>query len=192
MNRKITFAGEEFDPEDYEGGYSEWEMMMSKPVLDSDGFYTDYTMWYSPYEDKYVFTFGDKDIYYPENSDWDWECEDRDEAAEWFDNYVGPGEEDMDIEDDDIYSAEDAEKLDATDIVRDMYRNFPNIDFIDEFDVVDGVNLVFEHHMDPTSEEFKPIIEKLESYGYDYEYDVPKKHHNKNMSYTIQINGVPD
>lgn len=97
MNRKITFAGDEWDPEDHAGGYTEWEEVKSKPVLDYDGFYTDYTMWYNQFEDKYVFTFGDKDIYCPENADWDWECENRSEADEWFDDYVGPGEEDEDI-----------------------------------------------------------------------------------------------
>lgn len=97
MNRKITFAGDEWDPEDHADGYTEWEEVKSKPVLDYDGFYTDYTMWYNQFEDKYVFTFGDKDIYYPENADWDWECENRSEADEWFDDYVGPGEEDEDI-----------------------------------------------------------------------------------------------
>lgn len=97
MNRKITFAGDEWDPEDHADGYTEWEEVKSKPVLDYDGFYTDYTMWYNQFEDKYVFTFGDKDIYYPENADWDWECENRSEADEWFDDYVGPGEENEDI-----------------------------------------------------------------------------------------------
>lgn len=145
MNRKITFAGDEWDPEDHADGYTEWEEVKSKPVLDYDGFYTDYTMWYNEFEDKYVFTFGDKDIYYPENADWDWECENRSEADEWFDDYVGPGEEDTEFEDDDIYSAENiqsSEELEytATDIVRDMHNKYPKFNFIEEesFPEIDG------------------------------------------------------
>lgn len=94
--------GTEYDPEDYEGGYTEWEMIDTKQVKDSDGFWTDYTMWYNEFTDTYCFTFGDKDIYYPENADWDWECENEDEAWEWFNDYNGFEDEDEYDDSDDL------------------------------------------------------------------------------------------
>ena len=105
--------GTEYDPEDYADGYTEWEMVDTKQVKDSDGFWTDYTMWYNQFEDMYCFTFGDKDIYYPENADWDWECENEDEAWEWFNDYNGFEDEDeYDDEYDDEEYDEDIEECD--------------------------------------------------------------------------------
>lgn len=85
------------DPEDYEGGYTEWKIVDSKQVRDFDDFLTDYTLWYNPFTEEYVCTFGDSDIYYPENADYDagpFELEE--EAREWFDSYTGFEDEVMD------------------------------------------------------------------------------------------------
>ena len=83
----------EYDPSDYEGGYTEWDLVDTKYVRDFDGFMTDYTLWYNQFEDVYICVFGDRDIYYPENSDWDAEFESYEEAREWFDDYVGADDE---------------------------------------------------------------------------------------------------
>lgn len=64
-----------------------YEKLRSKQVQDSDGFLTDYTMYYDHELEQYVFVFGDNDMYDPETSDHDYECEDKDEAYEWFENY---------------------------------------------------------------------------------------------------------
>lgn len=77
---------------------SEWTEMDSKSVRDSDGFLTDYT-WYwrnNNGEDQHVFVFGDSDLYRPEDGYFDWECDSLEEAQEWFDSYVGPGDDDDD------------------------------------------------------------------------------------------------
>lgn len=74
-----------------EGRYVEEDY---KQVYDSDGFLTDYTMYFDTLENRYVFVFGDNDIYKPEDGDFDWECESEEEAREWFDNYKGFEEED--------------------------------------------------------------------------------------------------
>ena len=66
----------------------------SKTVIDSDGFNTEYTMYYDESEDKYVFVFGDSDLYSPYDGYFDFECDTEQEAYEWFDSYVGPGEDD--------------------------------------------------------------------------------------------------
>jgi hypothetical protein len=76
--------------ESYDSDYTyedKYEYIKSKTVLDSDGFTTDYTMYYDNEDDKYIFIYGDADIYDPYNSDPDWECETEREANEWFNSY---------------------------------------------------------------------------------------------------------
>lgn len=79
--------------ESYDSG--DWELVKSKSVYDSDGFLTEYSMWYNKDTGAYNFIFGDSDIYTPDTADFDWEdIYDKDLADEWFDNYDGFGEED--------------------------------------------------------------------------------------------------
>lgn len=68
-----------------------YEYVKSKSVEDSDGFLTDYTMYYDVVEDKYVFVFGDNDLYNPNDGydEFDWECDTEQEADEWYYNYEG-------------------------------------------------------------------------------------------------------
>lgn len=66
-----------------------YEFVQSKSVPDMDGFTTDYTMYHDTCSDRYVFVFGDADIYGPESGDFDWECDTRAEADEWFSSYNG-------------------------------------------------------------------------------------------------------
>lgn len=96
---------ETFDTDNY-------RKIISKQVMDSDGFYTDYTMYYNPDEDNYFFIFGDEDIYGPDPDYADWTCDTEDEAIEWFDNYNGFEDEDLDENFDSSFLKED-----ATDVV---------------------------------------------------------------------------
>ena len=73
-----------FDAEEME---NEWEQLKNKQVYDSDGFTTDYTLYHNIVTDQYVCIFGDRDLYRPENSDFDWEGDSEEEAFEWFDSY---------------------------------------------------------------------------------------------------------
>ena len=78
--------------ESYDSDYTyedRYERIKSKSVPDFNGFYTDYTMYYDNEEDKFVFIFGDNDIYDPYNSEPDWECETEEEAEDWYDDYNG-------------------------------------------------------------------------------------------------------
>ena len=68
---------------------AKWERLITKPVNDSDGFTTDYSMWYNDGEKRWVFIFGDSDVYDPTNTDPDWETEDPEEARQWFLDYNG-------------------------------------------------------------------------------------------------------
>lgn len=64
-----------------------WEFLRSKQVLDFDGFWTEYTLWFNHETGMYVCIFGDRDLYNPENSDPDFETESEFEAYEWFEDY---------------------------------------------------------------------------------------------------------
>ena len=78
--------------ESYDSDYTyedRYEHIKSKSVPDFNGFYTDYTMYYDNEEDRFVFIFGDNDIYDPYNSEPDWECETEEEAEDWYDDYNG-------------------------------------------------------------------------------------------------------
>lgn len=80
--------------ESYDGDLG-YEYIKSKSVYDSDGFLTDYTMYYDYDTDRFIFIFGDKDIYSPYNTYPDYDCETESEANYWFDNYNG-FEDDLD------------------------------------------------------------------------------------------------
>ena len=65
-----------------------WELVARKQVQDSDGFYTDYTLWFNILTEEWVTVFGDKDLYTPDSAIPDMEFgTDEVEAREWFDNY---------------------------------------------------------------------------------------------------------
>lgn len=75
---------DDLDTRYYEGNFTE---IASKPVIDSDGFLTDYTMYRDTDSGEYVFVFGDRDSYRPENGDLDWSCDSESDAWEWFNSY---------------------------------------------------------------------------------------------------------
>ena len=76
---------------------SPYYKVASKSVMDSDGFWTEYTMYYNEDEDNYFFIFGDSDLYGPDPDYADWACDTNEEAVEWYNNYNGfEDEEDMD------------------------------------------------------------------------------------------------
>ena len=88
------YDDEEYEEDDYRDS-GEWELLDTKRVLDSNGFFTDYSLYYSILKDLYVCVFGDRDFYRPEDEYYDVEFETENEAYEWFENYEGPGEEDF-------------------------------------------------------------------------------------------------
>lgn len=73
---------------------SPYTEITSKQVTDSDGFMTDYTMYQNVNTGEYVFVFGDKDVYSPDDGYFDYECETKEEAEEWFNTYNGFTDED--------------------------------------------------------------------------------------------------
>lgn len=89
-----------------------WICLDIKHVRDSDGMLTDYALYTTKDEDKYICMFGDADVYAPDEMYADAEFDTEDEALEWFENYVGLGDED---DEDDIYSSEEADADDDDD-----------------------------------------------------------------------------
>lgn len=79
-----------------------YQFVSSKSVRDYDGFMTSYTWYKRPRDGKNIFIFGDPDIYGPADTEPDFECDTAEEAQEWFDSYVGPGDDDDEYDDFDI------------------------------------------------------------------------------------------
>ena len=68
---------------------SAWEHLRTKSVMDSDGFYTEYSLYKKRGEEYYICVFGDRDFYPPDYGTADAEFDSLEEAEEWFDSYNG-------------------------------------------------------------------------------------------------------
>ena len=74
-----------------------YERIDHKMVYDSDGFTTDYTLYFDHDENNYFTVFGDSDLYGPKDSEHDWDFgPNEDEAHEWFEDYEGFVDDDWD------------------------------------------------------------------------------------------------
>ena len=71
-----------------------WEEVERKDVQDSDGFWTDYTLYHNVVTDQWATVFGDKDIYTPEQGYFDMEFDSESEARDFFYDYEGLVDED--------------------------------------------------------------------------------------------------
>lgn len=89
LKNKVV-ASNYLDDDDIEN--DEWQEIDHKEVMDSDGFYTDYTLYTDG--ETYIAMFGDKDIYGPDPDYADAEFDDEDTAREWFGSYTGFDDED--------------------------------------------------------------------------------------------------
>ena len=101
-----------------------WICLDIKHVRDSDGMLTDYALYTTKDEDKYICMFGDADVYAPDAMYADAEFDTEDEALEWFENYVGPGDED----EDDIYSSEETDADEDNDDLDHPDQEFDSAD----------------------------------------------------------------
>lgn len=95
------------DDSDLEADWA-WEILDTKRVLDSDGFYTDYTLYTNENEDIYICMLGNRNLYGPDIDYADYETDDENAAWEWFDNYKG-------FADDYVYSSEGLKSSDFSD-----------------------------------------------------------------------------
>lgn len=151
-----------------QGSSSEWTYLSSKSVPDSDGFYTDYTLYTNLDRSKFICMFGDNDLYEPDEDYADFETEREDEAWEWFNSYEGITDDDEDS--DWMYDIIGSTSTgpDATYIVRNMYQSFPEVEFIDERDMGDDVALYFRYTKDLTGDREAELHNYLSSCGANF------------------------
>lgn len=129
-----------------------FEKIASKQVPDSDGFYTDYTMYRNLETGEYVFVFGDSDYYSPEEGNYDYECDSEEEAYEWFESYNGFGEDnvytssEIQCSEDDRYEIEPL----TADGFCDMFVPYLDTDTIEK-----AANLLYEWYS-AEGEEYMP------------------------------------
>ena len=111
----------------YESDVSDWEELASKSVEDSDGFYTDYTL----YTDgqTYICMFGDKDLYGPDASYADYETESEQDAWDWFNSYTGFADEED--EEDEYYDI-----LESTQAINSSQYPYRQNDLNDKLDTL--------------------------------------------------------
>lgn len=109
-----------------------WICLDIKHVRDSDGMLTDYALYTTEDEDKYICMFGDVDAYPPDEMYADAEFDSEEEALEWFEDYTGPGDEDEDEDEDyDVYH-------DVIDAAEELDEDEDGLDHPDqEFDSAD-------------------------------------------------------
>lgn len=159
-----------------------WICLDIKHVRDSDGTLTDYALYTNKDEDKYICMFGDADIYAPDDMYADAEFDTEEEALEWFENYVGPGDED-----DDIYSSEetndgeDNDDLDHPDQELDSSDGYsvPNWEEVASKQVLDSDGFLTDYTMYTDGETYICMFGDKEIYkpdaGYaDYETEDEK------------------
>ena len=96
--KPLAVTGSDADRVDYSSDDCEW--LATKDVVDYDGFITNYSMYRRLSDGMYVCVFGDRDLYSPEDGEFDYATENEQEAWDWFDSYTG-----FEDEDDDIFSS---------------------------------------------------------------------------------------
>ena len=136
---------------------SKYVEISSKSVEDSDGFMTDYTLYHDTEENVWVTVFGDKEIYKPEQGEFDFESAFEDEAKEWFASYEGFKEgEDFKETPKSIASLKSLlEQLADKDFYHNMKDNWTREDF--EID-------------DRNNKEIQKVIDQLKEQGVETKY----------------------
>lgn len=88
------------DYDEIDADNRDWQQLDTKQVQDSDGFYTDYTLYEyqgDPEDvggDIYICMFGDRDLYSPDVDYADYATDNLREAEDWFSTYNGIYDED--------------------------------------------------------------------------------------------------
>lgn len=107
------------------GEFDKWEEVKSKQVPDTDGFFTDYTLYFNPFTGEYMCMFGDKDIYTPDFDYADWSGDSEQEAMEWFNDYEGFVEDEHEFDPDDYEYDEENDIYNATSVECATYDELP-------------------------------------------------------------------
>lgn len=91
--RKPRFYEDISEDDDFDSD-DRYEFLKRKEVYDSDGFTTDYVLYYDRKSGKYFTMFGDMDLYEPDIEYADADFDSYERAKEWFDSYSGFEDED--------------------------------------------------------------------------------------------------
>ena len=148
----------------HEYDVSDWRELASKSVEDSDGFYTDYTL----YTDgqTYICMFGDKDLYEPDASYADYETESEQDAWDWFNSYTGFADEEDEYDDilyDDILeSTEVINSGYSPDLLNDLVNYYRSFDTISSEEIWDEI--VAEYNNEDLAND---VLESLDDYEED-------------------------
>ena len=124
-----------------ESDVSDWKELASKSVEDSDGFYTDYTL----YTDgqTYICMFGDKNLYEPDASYADYETESEQDAWDWFNSYTGFADEEDEYDDilyDDILESTQAINSGySPDLLNDLVNYYRSFDTMSSEEIWDEI-----------------------------------------------------
>lgn len=157
----------------WDGDDSQWIKLNRKYVLDSDGFYTDYTLYTNGHE--YICMFGDEDIYGPDPDYADFSTDSEEEAMEWFDSYEGMDETD---ETDEIYSSQQPHDIMQT-IINAIHGDKNSIDYLRS----NGYRVYVLHN--PLQPQEVGTYEVVDPYGKIYNYD-------NTSSYYSQVRGTSE
>lgn len=170
--------------EEYE---SEWTELASKSVLDSDGFYTDYTLYTNG--STFICMFGDKDIYEPDEMYADYETDDEEAAYSWFDHYEGFSDED-----EEFFDVSSAATITASEDTDDLWEVIDDEEF--EFSGVQDVGydddgnimVIFNHAI--SEDMIEPTAEELLIAFRQYGYPVHEWNTNGNNIFILSRGGI--
>ena len=111
-----------------------WKFIKSKKILDEVGIETEYQEWYNPNKEAYLFIYGDRELYNPENAAAHHMEYSEANANKWFDSFEGDGvityRDDAEVEYDDEFGSYDdsfdskfvdADDYEYDDVIDDEY-----------------------------------------------------------------------
>lgn len=108
IEETVNLEDTDDDIDDLEMISSEWKLVDSKEIPDSDGFITQYALYKNIDGSKYITMFGDIDSTEPDEMYADAEFDSEETAREFFDDYTGFEDEDSKTS---YYSYEDEYKF---------------------------------------------------------------------------------
>lgn len=150
---------------------SQWIEVKSKSVKDSDGFYTDYTLYKSTPEGLWITVFGDKEFYQPDPDYADFSSDSEKEAREFFDNFQGFDDED-DIKESLTEAASESEMIeDSTD--PQFIASQISLNIKGEWDAIEGYNKLIPFFENVNDQDAIDMIEEIIS---------DEKHHSMILS----------
>lgn len=152
--------------------YSTYEEIDSKEVMDSNGFYTEYTLYTNG--ENFICIFGDRDLYTPEDTEPDFETESEKEAREWFANYRGFEDEDDSYYDESLNESEDDDgKTSSTNCgnvleydIKNEKNDSPETESVNPSDLLELKSISYQGLRDELTKELNKVMKSPE-FGFE-------------------------